>query len=393
MMGESSKASSENMLFWFVAVPNSSMGPRDLEQMEGKVGPHCAFLKRFNMPNLKVGTLDSLYALSDELAKRDTFIEATTRKIARQLYDLYLEDEVNKKDKHEKILMVNGVNVDTYLHQFKWDEAKYKLSSPLKDIVDAISTTVSKLDEDLRTKASNYNNINQSLAAIERKKTGNLLICDLTDFIKPEDIVETEYLTTLFVIVPKHSQKEWLNTYETLVDNVVPRSSNLLHTDGELCLYTVVLFRKIVDDFKHVARLSKFTVREFTYDPEQVAQGKQEEKEQHSQKEKQKKNLIRWCRLNFAEAFSSWTHLKVVRIFVESVLRYGLPVDFTCVLLEPLRNHQKKIRTILEQMFAGVGSAYFKSSGEDDATLLATGTTTEKFYPYVFSKMHLNLSH
>lgn len=36
------------------------------------------------------------------------------------------------------LLPPTTVNVDTYLHQFQWDQAKYKLSSPLSDIVDAI---------------------------------------------------------------------------------------------------------------------------------------------------------------------------------------------------------------------------------------------------------------
>jgi hypothetical protein len=33
--------------------------------------------------------------------------------------------------------------------------------------------------------------------------------------------------------------------------------------------------------------------------------------------------LIRYCRTNFAEAFVAWIHLKAIRVFVESVLRYG----------------------------------------------------------------------
>ncbi len=31
------------------------------------------------------------------------------------------------------------VSLETYMSQFQWDEAKYKLNSPLKDITEAIS--------------------------------------------------------------------------------------------------------------------------------------------------------------------------------------------------------------------------------------------------------------
>jgi len=82
------------------------------------------------------------------------------------------------------------VNVDTYLHQFQWDQAKYKLSSPLSDIVDAIVSvfclpflvvlelifsinfqTVSKLEEELRQKSSAYQQLSGSILAEKRKKT------------------------------------------------------------------------------------------------------------------------------------------------------------------------------------------------------------------------------
>ncbi|MBL0950117.1 MAG: hypothetical protein IBJ08_05255 [Pseudomonas sp.] len=64
----------------------------------------------FSLPSLRIGTLDSLLTLSEDISKRDTFMESVTRKIARQLYDLYSEGEAASDDTvgHDKILMVNG---------------------------------------------------------------------------------------------------------------------------------------------------------------------------------------------------------------------------------------------------------------------------------------------
>jgi V-type H+-transporting ATPase subunit C len=45
-----------------------------------------------------------------------------------------------------------------------------------------------------------------------------------------------------------------------------------------------------------------------------------------------KSALMRWCKTHYGDAFVAWMHIKVIRVFVESVLRYGLPVDFTAVL-------------------------------------------------------------
>ena len=48
----------------------------------------------------------------------------------------------------------------------------------------------------------------------------------------------------------------------------------------------------------------------------------------------------------------AWIHLKIVRAFVESVLRYGLPVDFLTVLLVPRKYKEQKLAEALDQMFA-----------------------------------------
>lgn len=32
--------------------------------------------------------------------------------------------------------------------------------------------------------------------------------------------------------------------------------------------------------------------------------------------------LVRWLKVNFSEAFIAWIHVKALRVFVESVLRY-----------------------------------------------------------------------
>ena len=43
---------------------------------------------KFNVPELRVGTLDSLLALSDDLVKVNNLVEAVAQKIQRQVVDL-----------------------------------------------------------------------------------------------------------------------------------------------------------------------------------------------------------------------------------------------------------------------------------------------------------------
>jgi V-type H+-transporting ATPase subunit C len=73
----------------------------------------------------------------------------------------------------------------------------------------------------LQVRMSEYNQLKGQMSAINRKQTGSLAVRDLGSLVKPQDAVETENLTTLFVVVPRAQQKEWLSTYETLTEFVV----------------------------------------------------------------------------------------------------------------------------------------------------------------------------
>jgi hypothetical protein len=56
--------------------------------------------------------------------------------------------------------------------------------------------------------------------------SGNLSVRNLNGIVKKQHcVLNSEFLTTMFVAVPKTLYKEWNNRYETLTDMVVPRSS------------------------------------------------------------------------------------------------------------------------------------------------------------------------
>jgi len=309
-------------------------------------------------------------ALSDDLAKIDMFVESTTKKIVRQLMDIS-----EKKPEKNDVLTVNGTDIDTYLQHFTWEEAKYPVRNSLKELIDKIHLQVAKLDDELKAKTADYNSINHTIAAEERKLGGSLLVRSLVDVVKETDLLNTEYMTTLLVVVPRPLTKEWQATYETLTNYVLPRSSKLVAEDSEYGLWSVTLFKRVVEDFKHTSREKRFTVREFKID-EEAKGGKDERTKLITEKDRQKRNLIRYCRTNFAEAFVAWLHLKAIRVFVESVLRYGVPVNFLCYLMQPHKKEDKKLRDLLEEMFRQLASTNVIShKGEEEG---------EKFYPYVY---------
>lgn len=56
------------------------------------------------------------------------------------------------------------------------------------------------------------------------------------------------------------------------------------------------------------------------------------------------------------QAFSAWIHTCAVRLFTESILRYGLPPQFLGVLMKPNAKAQAKLRKSLASIFGATGT-------------------------------------
>ncbi|XP_046752058.1 V-type proton ATPase subunit C isoform X2 [Diprion similis] len=288
-------------------------------------------------------------------------------------------------------------DLPTYITRFQWDMAKYPIKQSLRNIADIISKQVGQIDADLKTKSTTYNNLKGSLQNLEKKQTGSLLTRNLADLVKKEHfILDSEYLSTLLVIVPKTSFQEWYAVYEKLTDMIVPRSTQLISQDQEYGLFTVTLFKKVIEEFKLHAREKKFIVRDFTYNEEELAAGKNEITKLVTDKKKQFGPLVRWLKVNFSECFCAWIHVKALRVFVESVLRYGLPVNFQAILLQPNKKNSKRLRDVLNQLYAHLDSSATsggnaQSSNQDSVDIPGLGFGQSDYYPYVYYKINVDM--
>ncbi|NXI64650.1 VATC1 ATPase, partial [Anseranas semipalmata] len=373
--------------FWLISAPGEKTCQQTWEKLHAATtkNNNLSTNSKFNIPDLKVGTLDVLVGLSDELAKLDAFVEGVVKKVAQYMADV-LEDS---KDKVQENLLANGGKVLTVICTL--NHLKTHLKKKLNTVAFLIFQGVNQIDNDLKARASAYNNLKGNLQNLERKNAGSLLTRSLADIVKKEDFVlDSEYLVTLLVIVPKLNYNDWVKQYETLAEMVVPRSSNVLFEDQDSYLCNVTLFRKAVDDFKHKAREYKFMVRDFQYNEEEMKADKEEMNRLSTDKKKQFGPLVRWLKVNFSEAFIAWIHVKALRVFVESVLRYGLPVNFQAMLLQPNKKTMKKLREVLYDLYKHLDSS---AAAIIDATMDIPGLnlSQQEYYPYVYYKIDCNL--
>ncbi|KAG6837112.1 hypothetical protein H0H93_014418 [Arthromyces matolae] len=347
---------------WLLTVPNDGDTEGLYQELHLKLDQQSKFteLAQFDIPSFKTGTLDGLIALSEDIPKQDSAFTAIVAKTVDTLRSL-LNNDPAKLAQH---VLVDEKSVDDYiLKGWRWDEGRYNVQKSLSDIVDALSKDSISLDNALKAKLNNYNLIKGSLTQLQRKKMGNLSVRSLADIVAKDDFIQhSEYLETLLVAVPRALVKEWNLKYEKLSTMVVPRSSKLIASDDDYSLFGVVVFKRSHDDFAQGCRENKFILRDFVYSEEEVLK-QQEELDTADTTEKELwTELLRLSRTNFSESFKVLVHLKVVRLFVESVLRYGLPTNYLGLTIKPDPKVTKKTFNTLQTQFTYLSPRSNRSS-------------------------------
>lgn len=333
---------------------------------------------------LRVGTMDSLMSLGDDLNKMDLFAEQVAFKLFKQLSDLKEGPAVEP--------LIDGIPIAEYVVGWEWNDAKFQLKTPLRELAEKISERVTLLDEELKQKVSELNALKGVVTQYERKTQGNLMVRALDDFVGEDDIIESEFMTTLFVVVSKHSYKEFLASYGKMCDMVVPLTAMLVREDAEFGLFSVIVFKKCVDQFKVAAREKKFMVRDFVFDQNKWDDAEADKAQKTTELERLSSLLLNWCAVNFAEAYGMMMHLKAIKLFVESCMRYGLTSgpggtrvpNFKSFLLQPKKGKAEILRKDLASLYSKPGSLL---DGDDDLTV--PGATAE-FYPYVYTPISID---
>lgn len=137
--------------------------------------------------------------------------------------------------------------------------------------------------------------------------------------------------------VPLSNTKEFFKTYEKLCDWVVPRSAYFITKDSEYELYAVTTFKKSGQEFVHKAREKKWVPRDYKFEENGSQKETKELEKVQADEKRQWGETLRLCRTGWSEGVMCLIHVVIVRVFVETVLRYGLPLDFVAGLVKVCR--------------------------------------------------------
>lgn len=227
--------------------------------------------------------------------------------------------------------------VQNYLQSFQWNKVKYRADKPISELADTLQKEIAAVDNDVKAKFQQYNQIKTLLASLQRSSTGNLSQKSLVAVVNPNNILkpdDSEYLQQHLIAVPNQLIKDFLKTYETISPMVVPRSAQLLAKDDEFQLWVVTGFKKHSAEFVHKCRENRWTPRDMKF----TDGGKEAEEQELKKLEKEERRVwgevLRLGRTGYSDAVMGWIHVLTLRVFVETVLRYGLPLAYVCGIIK-----------------------------------------------------------
>ncbi|KAF3917086.1 hypothetical protein ABW20_dc0102700 [Dactylellina cionopaga] len=382
--------------YLLLSLPTSIVKSGDKDDAFKAISEHKASteatLMPFTIPDFKIGTLDTLVIVADELAKLDSAAEAAIQKSVDVLRSIFDGNETRIAENKN----VNEKPFQSYLQSFIWNKVKYRADRSIPEIVAILKSEIQSLDEDIKSKYSSYQSVKTNLQTLQRRQQGNLSTRSLAAILKPSHFLASEYLTTALIAVPRPNEKEFLGSYETLSPMIVPRSVFKISEDSEFALYGIVVFKKHAAELSHKARELRYVPRDVTYNENANDQEQAETKSAEEQADKLFGETLRLARTGYSELAAAWVHVKTLRVFVESVLRYGLPLDFVAACFSGRSRAIGKVKETLETQYAHLGgNAYGRDKKgkivrKDDANVaelaagMGSGSEYTPFVEYLF---------
>ena len=334
------------------------------------------------MKELVNDNLDTLFKLNDDLMRDETEIENFLKSLEKQLAGL---------NSNPLQIKFRGTLLDPKkaITEFTWDEGKYpNRSKTIADIMNKINEKYTETRKTIKAKTDDYNN---SLNELKMKKKNqsdalNLMKQDYRDLVqKSKSLMKTtDYLCTILCFVPHNSEKNFLANYMKLADGfVVPYSAQRIDKgeDEKMLLYRVIVMKHMKDEFKMQCQ-GQLRVSCRDYNEEELNKKPSEEKEIEklaNESTTKKHDLERHAESGYSEVFYALMHLKYLRLYVESNLKYTSNDYYSVMVYVPKEREQKLISIMIKTFNDTKEQGWYGTKEELKES--------EDFYPFILVKI------
>lgn len=341
---------------------------------------------------------DQLISIADDLVKLDNTSFGFLQRFSRSINDLAKKLKSDSEKGWDDLLVSNNdnetvdtrvenpeqvvvipdgqqerlLNIDDFLEQWQWDLCTItvgKKDDAINNYISYFQAEINKIDEELRVMNNNFTEATNKITAIRRRNEGSLLVRNLDEIgsrmklvenlvdyrgnkaAKENIYVKTRNISTVLLVVKRGQIKELKETYE-FDDYIVPGSlQEIPEPDNEYAIFSVSCLTAKIDDLKAACTQKSWHVREFKYNQrmrEELAEESKQAVQEYIDECKRYSNRLSNA---FSQMAICWSAIKALRIFVESILLYGIKSQFSVFLIKATTKNISKIHKELQKSF------------------------------------------
>ncbi|TNV74115.1 hypothetical protein FGO68_gene17105 [Halteria grandinella] len=329
----------------------------------------------------KIGTLDQLMELNETLVKVDSTLDSTCKKMEK------IARETATNDTFVEVPDKGKVNPFEYVKTFQWENRKYTQGKSLLEIAASINDRMKMIDNDIKKIQDELTEARNNHAQLVKKDGNNFLTQDISGAIYGSaknidprkyfvETIGSEMFATVIVVVHKLHIQKFKSLYEKVLPwstegnfGAVPRSDVSLgieDNDGNQ-LWRIVVIKDKLQEYLTEGRKQGLVLRPFVYDAEGYKKEIQQITELENKANLLKTQLAQKSLYAFSELLIALLHLKVLRAFIDGVLRFGIPPQFFIGIVEANKGCEKGVLASLNEKFDDKTLAgMYGNSGKDD---------------------------
>jgi V-type H+-transporting ATPase subunit C len=341
----------------------------------------------------KIGTLDQLMELNETLVKVDHTLDATCKKIEKIAKETATNDTFVEVHERGKISPVE------YVKSFQWENRKYAQGRSLVEIAGLISDRMKMIDNDIKKIQDELTEARNNHAQLVKKEGNSFLTQDISGAIYSSaknidpkkffvETIGSEMFATVIAVVNKTQIPKFKATYEKVLPwnaegqfGAIPRSDVSLgieDAEGNQ-LWRIVVVKDRLQEYITEGRKQGLILRPFVYDAEGYKKEIQIITELENKANLLKTQLAQKSLYAFSELLIALMHLKVLRAFIDGVLRFGIPPKFFIGVVEANRGSEKGVLAALNEKFDDktLAGMYGGAGGKDEVD------TNDDFFSFV----------
>jgi len=345
----------------------------------------------------KLGSLDSMLLNLERTKKIELISENFLKRIEKVYSDLYPDKKLTSYKLESKDF--GPIDIEKFLKKFDWDDIRYPRTAALSDQIKHIEDKVAAMEKNLKVKQQNFNDSKAVIAnTMEKKETVTYFINrDLNETmmelikdkrnknLRSDIFVNSEYLQSFIVFVPKEQLENFAENYEIENEYILPRSFVEIVEQYGYVMGHLIAFKKVAEDLKITFKdRYKAITKEFNYDPEGAQHKEIEKSKILSQNKTDKDLLVSTCIESFKEGLVALIHIKMYVVVIDSSLRFGSFNNFKISMVFFDRAKEARLVQNLIKTFAEPDKLDFYGTKEQL-------NDVEDFYPFVYTNLSISL--